>query len=61
MNAQPNLTGDYQAKLDEKGSIHVSLPVGVDHPTHDDKEVALKLLKSLYGMSTAPKLWFLKV
>ena len=49
-----------QAELDEKESIYVSLPVGVDHPTHDNKEVALKLLKSLYGMTTAPKLWFLK-
>ena len=50
-----------QAELKEKESIYVTLPVGVHHPTHRREEVALKLLKSLYGMKEAPKLWYQKV
>ena len=50
-----------QAELDEKDSIFVTLPKGVNHATHCNKDVVLKLLKSLYGMKDAPKFWFQKV
>jgi Reverse transcriptase (RNA-dependent DNA polymerase) len=43
-----------QAKLDE--SIFVHLPRGFSHD--DGQDVCLKLLKSLYGISQAPRLWF---
>jgi hypothetical protein len=50
-----------QAELKEEESIYVTLPVGVHHAIHRSKDVALKLLKSLYGMKEAPKLWYQKV
>ena len=49
-----------QAELSEKDSIFCTLPVGVEHPTHFNRDVVLKLMKSLYGMKDAPKFWFLK-
>jgi hypothetical protein len=50
-----------KAELKEEESIYVTLPVGVHHAIHRSKDVALKLLKSLYGMKEAPKLWYQKV
>ena len=50
-----------QAELKEEESIYVTLPVGVHHAIHRSKDVALKLLKSLYGMKETPKLWYQKV
>ena len=50
-----------QAELNEKERIYVTLPVGVTHATHDNKDVALKLLKSLHGMKEPHKLWCQKV
>ena len=49
-----------QAELSEKDSIFCALPVGVEHPTHFNRDVVLKLMKSLHGMKDAPKFWFLK-
>ena len=39
-----------QAELEEKDSIFVTLPVGVHHAMHRNRDVALKLLNNLYGM-----------
>ena len=50
-----------QAESSDKDSICCTLPVGVEHPTHFNKDVVLKLMKSLCGMNDAPKFWFLKV
>ena len=50
-----------QAELSEKDSIHCTLTVGMEHPTHFNKDVVLKLMKSLHGKHDAPKFWFLKV
>ena len=48
------------AELSEKDSIHCTLRVGVEHPTHFNRDVVLKLMKSLNGMQDAPKFWFFK-
>ena len=50
-----------QAELSEKENIFVTLPVGVHHSIHQNKDISLKLLKILYGMKEAPKLWYQKV
>ena len=50
-----------QAELSEKERIFVTLPVGVHHSTHRNQDVALKLMKSLYGMKESPRLWYKKV
>ena len=50
-----------QTELDEEESMYVPLPVGVHHVIHRSKDVALKLLKSLYGIKEAHKLWYQKV
>ena len=50
-----------QTELSEKDSIFVTLPVGVNHPTHQNYDVVLKFLRNLCGMADAPKFWFRKV
>ena len=50
-----------QAELNEKERMCITLPVGVHHATHESKDAALKLLKSLCGMKEAHKLWFQNV
>ena len=50
-----------QAESSKKDSVHCTLPVGMEHPTHFDKDVVLKLMKSLHGMCDAQKFWFPKV
>ena len=50
-----------QAELKEEESIYVTLPVVVHHAIYRSKDIVLKLLKSLYGMKEAPKLWYQKI
>ena len=49
-----------QAELSDEESIFCTLPMGCAHATHRNRDVVLKLLKSLYGMKDAPKFWFRK-
>ena len=50
----------HETELSEKDSIHCTVPDGVEHPTHFNRDVVLKLKKSLFGMQDAPKFWLLK-